>query len=67
MKSYQRNRYQTNLQYRIKTILNKRIRDYANKKYQRTLDIVGCSMEFFIGWIESQFDENMSWENQGSY
>lgn len=67
MRTYQRNRYQTDLQYRIKTILNKRIRDYANKKYQTTLDITGCSMEFFISWIESQFDENMSWGNQGSY
>lgn len=67
MKSYQRERYRTNVQYRIKTILNKRIRDYACKKGRRTLDIVGCSIDFFIKWIETQFDDSMTWENQGSY
>jgi hypothetical protein len=66
MKIYQRERYRTNFKYRIKTILNKRIRDYIKKK-QSTLSFLGCSIEFFIEWISYQFDENMSWENQGNY
>jgi hypothetical protein len=67
MKVYQRERYQNNIQYRIKTILNKRIRDYVQKKRLRTFEILGCSMEFFMKWIEYQFDISMSWDNQGSY
>lgn len=66
MKIYQRERYRKNLHYKIKTILNKRIRDYI-KKTDKTLDIIGCSIEFFIKWIEYQFDTYMSWENQGLY
>jgi hypothetical protein len=67
MKIYQRERYRNNIQYRIKTILNKRIRDYVQSKRMRTLDILGCSIEFFMEWIQYQFDNSMSWDNQGSY
>lgn len=67
MKKYQCNRYRTNLQYKIKSILNSRIRDYTKQKVMKTLDFLGCSMDFFIKWIEYQFDTNMSWENIGKY
>jgi hypothetical protein len=25
------------------------------------------SLEYFLKWIEYQFDENMNWDNQGTY
>ena len=66
MNRYIKNKYATNENYRIKSILNKRIRDYIEKS-KPTLDYLGCSVEFFKAWIEYQFDDSMSWENQGSY
>lgn len=34
-------------------------------KADHTMDLLGCSPEFFKRHIESQFQEGMSWENQG--
>ncbi len=64
---YMKNRYQTNFDYRIKTIMNKRIRDYIRSKTQPTLEFLGCSIDDFKKWIEYQFDKNMSWDNMGTY
>jgi len=68
MREYNRVRYQTNEAYRLKTILNARIRSVLkSKKNQKTLDFIGLDLPTFKMWIEYQFDDNMSWENMGSY
>jgi hypothetical protein len=36
-------------------------------KKSKTNDILGCSFEEFKTYIESQFQEGMSWENQGEW
>lgn len=36
-------------------------------KRTKSLDILGCSMEFFIKYIEDKFEEWMNWENRGLY
>jgi hypothetical protein len=41
----------------IKSLMNKRIRDYIRSKNKPTLEFLGCSMEYFKKWTESQFDE----------
>jgi hypothetical protein len=64
---YMKNRYNTDMDYRIKSLMNKRIRDYIRNKTQPTLEFLGCSIEDFKKWIEYQFDKNMSWENMGTY
>ena len=39
-----------------------------NYNISKTLEnYMGCSLQFFYKWIEFQFDENMSWLNQGRY
>ncbi len=35
------------------------------KKKSRTEEILGCSYEFFMSYIESKFTEGMSWDNHG--
>jgi len=37
------------------------------KKSKKTVEILGCSFEQFRVHLESQFDENMNWENHGTY
>jgi len=64
---YMKNRYHIDMNYRIKSLMNKRIRDYIRYKTKPTLEFLGCSMEQFKKWTEYQFDTHMNWENMGSY
>ena len=36
-------------------------------KSNKTTDILGCSFDDFKTYIESQFNENMTWDNYGTY
>ena len=38
----------------------------GNKSYI-SVEYLGCSIDKLERWIEYQFNENMSWENYGSY
>lgn len=64
---YMKNRYKTDMDYRIKSLMNKRIRDYIRYKTKPTLEFLGCSMEYFKKWTEYQFDEKINWDNMGTY
>lgn len=66
MNAYMKKRYATDINYRLKSICNKRIRDYLRDKYLPTMDIVGCSIEFLKSWIEFQFNDTMNWNNMGT-
>lgn len=52
-----RTRYRTRLYYVLKGI----------KKSAPTLKLLGCSIEFFKAWLESQFKVGMTWDNYGPY
>lgn len=67
MKTYQRDRYRMNMDYKLKTILNARIRACLCKKSKATLEFVGCTLDVLKRWMEFQFDEHMSWENIGTF
>jgi hypothetical protein len=41
------------------------VRSLKRKKLLRSVDYLGCSLEEFIFYIESQFKEGMSWDNHG--
>ena len=62
---YQRNRYRTNINCRVKACLNKRLRDYVKDKNLPTMEYLGIPMEEFLAWIEYQFEDGMSWKNIG--
>ncbi len=38
-----------------------------DKKNDRNWNYIGCNRNELKNWIESQFDDNMSWDNYGSY
>jgi len=46
--------------------LNSKEKGFSSKG-RKTKEILGCSFEEFKNYLENQFDENMNWENQGSY
>ena len=47
----------------IRTLINFSFKNYSKKT--KTEDILGCSIKVFREYIESQFDEKMSWDNYG--
>lgn len=43
------------------------VRLYSSKKTTQTLDALGCTMDFFMKHLESQFKEGMSFDNYGQW
>src|SRR5688500_18199084 len=51
----------------IKRAIQKSFEYHNNKKKNRTSDILGCSIQEFKTYIESKFEEWMTWKNHGVY
>ena len=69
--AYNAKRYKTDPLFKFKALIRRRIgvsfkRNNYTKK-SRTHKILGCSFKHFKQYIENQFSENMSWENQGEW
>lgn len=67
-RKYEKDRYKNDNLFRIKKNLRCNIYDALTCrgfiKSTKTEKILGCSMDFFIKYIESKFLEGMSWENR---
>ena len=55
------------IKYALRTNLKSQLIKKNASKDNRTLQYVGCSLEFFRKWMEYNFDKNMSWDNRGKY
>jgi len=70
-REWNRNKYQEDIGFRIKHIVAARIsaalKTYQVLKNDRTIEYLGCSIGDYMNYLESMFDENMTWENQGEY
>ena len=68
-KEYSRNRRKNNIQYKIR--LNLSIRMWQSLKgickSKPTLKLLGCSIEFLKNYLESKFNEGMTWKNYGQW
>jgi hypothetical protein len=64
MKIYNKKKYGTP-ENKIKYSIRKSLLTYINKD-NRTIKYLGCSTKFFRFWIESQFEDEMTWDNHGS-
>ena len=64
-----RERYKTDINFRMKKIIRTRLSKVLKdpKKSYSIADILGVSVDTFKVWIEYQFDDNMTWDNQGTY
>ncbi len=67
MNAYAKTRYRDDLNYRTKAIVSSRLRNCMHKEKDTTVMYLGCSIEQFRAWIESQFSSLMSWENMGQF
>jgi len=68
---YQRNRRKTDPVYKLKYVVGRMIRNSLKckglSKSKNSIEILGCSIEFFKAYIEERFIDDMSWDNYGTY
>jgi len=57
---------QKSLNYRIKKLLARRLRQITNKT-DTTMNYIGCNIQYVREWIEYNFTDEMNWDNYGSY
>ena len=51
---------------KLRSSIGTRIKRYTgNRKAAKCVELLGCSIEFFRGWIEAQFQNGMTWANHG--
>lgn len=55
------------LAFNIRTLIRNSIKRQFTEKSKKTQEILGCSFEEFKIHLESMFDDNMNWDNQGTY
>jgi hypothetical protein len=55
------------LKKQLKGLIRDSLKRKGLKKNGRTINIIGCSFEFFKEYIESKFESWMTWENKGLY
>lgn len=68
---YHKNRKNQKIKRRISGNLRSRLR-YAikynnNVKSESTLKLIGCSIDFLMGWLEKSFTDGMTWANYGKW
>lgn len=51
--------------YKLKQNCSRRIRECITKKTNRTIDYLGCSINELKLYLESKFQEGMTWDNYG--
>ena len=62
------NRFKNNPELRIKRIFRSRLVDVVKGKSKTSaiLEYLGCSYSFLIQYLESKFQEGMTWDNYGN-
>ncbi len=66
-KEYKRTRYHSDMNFRLISIIRRRINSYVsneNKSYS-AVDLLGCSVNKLIKYLESKFKPGMTWDNYG--
>lgn len=60
-------RYKADPQYRMKKVLRSRIAKFIKEKYVHSHELLDCDINFYIEYLEYQFDDKMCWDNYGIY
>lgn len=67
--AYARNRYQTDIQYKLARRLRSRLWEALKRGYKSGSAVrdLGCSIEEFKNYLESLFQPSMTWDNYGEW
>ena len=62
-------RYHTDNNFKLRNVISTRIRQALKGKTKSTksVHLLGCSIDYLKKYLESKFEDWMSWENHGSY
>jgi hypothetical protein len=70
-KNYENNRLKTDIMYKLSKNIRRRLVLFLNtknlSKNNKTFDIIGCTPQFLKEYLESKFQDGMTWENYGYY
>jgi hypothetical protein len=55
------------LKFNIRSLILNAFNRKFTTKSKKTIEILGCTFEEFKLHLESQFDDKMNWQNQGTY
>ena len=67
---YMGDRYKNEINFRLANALRSRVRGAfksGGEKAEKTMELLGCSVQHVKDHLESQFTEGMTWENQGEW
>ncbi len=68
---YEKDRCKTDPEFKLlKTLrsrLNSALKSKNAIKSTKTLDLIGCSTSFLMGYLDAKFTEGMTWENHGEW
>ena len=69
LRQKEKDRRKTDIEWKIKCNLRRRICHLVNREYKsaKTMELLGCSIEQFKQHIESKFKPGMTWENYGPF
>lgn len=69
-RKYEKNKLLTCPEYKILKNTRRRVSRLLKEKNipktTKTINLIGCSISHFKKWLESNFDQNMTWNNYGS-
>ena len=61
-------RYKNDENFQLVSIIRSRLsKALKRNKNKSSIEYLGCDIEFLKKWLEFRFDENMNWDNLGSY
>ena len=68
-RKYQQHQRDNNINYKLRCNLKGRIYDAVknNTKSKRTMELLGCSIEYLKQHLFEQFQDGMSWDNYGEW
>jgi len=67
IKNYTKKRMKNDINFRLRKILKTRIYQVLKgiNKSARTVELLGCNIEFFREYLQKQFTKGMTWNNYG--
>jgi hypothetical protein len=70
-KKWKQNKRKNDIEYRLRDVIQSRInyavRHYKFNRSDSSIELLGCTIKEYFLYLEKQFDENMNWENYGTY
>ena len=65
-RNYEEKRKKEDIQFKLKKLLRSRVKNALNgKNHSDYIELLGCTLEQYKQYLESQFRDGMSWDNQG--